>query len=125
MKAVDMSCFRIVDSGQSWKYSKKPCHRDMLPLLDQNECFVTWVCPKEDPPDLIERQFPVIRINGQYYTISLRMMKVIWRHVKLAGGFVNRRVGQDGKPRLRIPCKLYAEKKRTQDRFNVSCLHYT
>lgn len=119
MKIVDMSKYSIVDSGQSWVYSKKPCHKDMLHLLEQNEIFVTWICPKDQEQD-VDQQLPVIRMNRIYYTISLRMMKIIWRHVKLAGSFVNRDISKDGRPRLRIPCKLFAEKKRTQDRFNVS-----
>lgn len=116
MKVVDISKLSIVDSGQSWTHHKKPCHKDMLPFLDQNETIVTWVCPKGSRD--IHSQFPVIRIDRKYYTISLRMMKIIWRHVKLAGSFVNQDLCKDGRPRLRIPEKLFAEKKRTQDRFN-------
>lgn len=58
--------------------------------------------------------------QDKYYSISLRMMKAIWRHVRLVKGFVNTDVAKDGSKRLRIPMALYQEKQRTQHRFNVS-----
>ena len=58
--------------------------------------------------------------QDKYYSISLRMMKAIWRHVRLVKGFVNMDVAKDGSQRLRIPLALYHEKQRTQHRFNVS-----
>ena len=88
----------IIDSGQTWPYTKKPCSKDMLPLLEQNESIVTWVAPKGARTTMTD-QFPVIRINRDYYSISLRMMKAIWRHVRLAKDFVNVDVSKDGKAR--------------------------
>ena len=41
------------------------------------------------------------------------------RHVRLSKDFVNVDVSKDGRSKLRIPIKLYLEKKRTQNRFNV------
>lgn len=113
-----MRYHEVVDGGQSWPHRKKPCKLEMLPLLEQNESIVTWLIPKGC--DDINQQIPAIRFNHMYYTISLRMMKAIWRHVRLAKGFVNREESKDGNPKLRIPVKLFFEKKRTQNRFNVS-----
>lgn len=48
------------------------------------------------------------------------MMKSIWRHVRLKKGFVNIESAQYGGMKLRIPQLLFAEKMRTQSRFNVS-----
>ncbi len=87
-------------------------------MLEQNESIVTWVAPRGSKN--MADQFPVIRIHRDYYSISLRMMKAIWRHVRLAKDFVNVDVSKDGGNRLRIPVKLFGEKKRTQNRFNVS-----
>ena len=87
----------IIDSGQTWPHIKKPCSRDMLPLLEQNESIVTWVAPRGSKSMM--EQFPVIRINRDYYSISLRMMKAIWRHVRLAKDFVNVDVSKDGRER--------------------------
>ena len=106
--------------------------------MEQNESIVTWLAPRG--VFTMTDQFPVIRINRDYYSISLRMMKAIWRHVRLAKDFINADVSKDGKARyidislclylfhkltkdphrLRIPVKLFGEKKRTQNRFNVS-----
>ena len=44
------------------------------------------------------------------------------RHVRLAKDFQNMDTSKDGRERLRIPVKLYSEKKRTQNRFNVRVL---
>ena len=87
-------------------------------MLEQNESIVTWIAPRG--VESVTEQIPVIRISGQYYSISLRMMKAIWRHVRLARDFVNTDVSKDGRTKLRIPVKLFSEKKRTQNRFNVS-----
>lgn len=111
----------IVDSGQTWTHEKKPCSRDMLPFLEQNESVVTWIAPKGST--CISQQIPVIRIKKRYYSVSLRMMKAIWRHVRLSSDFKNVEVSKDGRLRLKIPVKLYSEKKRTQHRFNVSRMH--
>lgn len=122
MKAIDMEKYEIVDSGQTWPYMKKPCRKEMLPMLEQNESIVTWIAPRGSSGSVSEH-IPVIRITGKYYSISLRMMKAIWRHVRLAGDFVNEDVSKNGKDKLRIPLKLFSEKKRTQNRFNVRLLH--
>lgn len=82
MKLVDMRKHEIVDSGQTWQHAKKPCRKEMLPMLEQNESIVTWIAPIDTVN--VTEQIPVIRIDGQYYSISLRMMKAIWRHVRLA-----------------------------------------
>ena len=118
MKVVDMERHVIVDSGQTWPHEKKPCSRDMLPFLEQNESVVTWIAPKGS--SCISHQIPVIRVKKRYYSVSLRMMKAIWRHVRLSSDFRNVDTSKDGRSRLKIPVKLYSEKKRTQQRFNVS-----
>lgn len=68
----------------------------------------------------MDDQIPVVRFNGAYYRLSLRMMKSVWRHIRLKKGFVNREAAPYGGVKLRIPQLLYLEKKRTQARFNVS-----
>ena len=70
----------------------------------------------------IEDQIPVVRFHGAYYRLSLRMMKSVWRHIRLKKGFVNREAAPYGGFKLRIPRLLFLEKKRTQARFNVSPL---
>ena len=140
MKHISIEDYEIVHSGQSWQYDSKPCQKHMLSFLEKNESVVTWLQPKvdkggkhadgdvdmqatqEEEEESIQKQVPCIRVNDRYYSISLRMMKAIWRHVRLVKGFVNVDVAKDGRKRLRIPVALYQEKKRTQLRFNVSTL---
>ena len=117
MRMMDMHEHEIVDSGQTWPYSKKPCRKEMLPMLEQNESVITWITRKGSTD--VSDQVPVIRVGRDYYSISLRMMKAVWRHVRLASGFVNKDTSKDGSLKLRIPLKLLSEKKRTQNRFNV------
>ena len=56
--------------------------------------------------------------------MSLRMMKAIWRHVRLRKGFDNVERSPYGGMKLKIPTSLLAEKLRTQSRFNVSSVMY-
>jgi hypothetical protein len=118
MKFIPIEKYRIIDSGQTWPHANKPCQKDMLPFLEKNEALVTWLQPRCAPTS-ITKQIPSIRVKNRYYTVSLRMMKAIWRHVRLIKGFVNKDVAKDGQERLRIPMALFHEKLRTQLRFNV------
>jgi len=122
MKHIPIEKYEIVHSGQSWQYDEKPCHKHMLTFLEKNESVVTWLRPKGCAHS-IDMQVPCIRVNDKYYSISLRMMKAIWRHVRLVKGFVNHDTAKDGSMILRIPLALYHEKQRTQMRFNVSLMH--
>lgn len=87
----------------------------MIGRLERNEAYVSWLQPA-DGSDM----FPAIKIRDKYYTLSLRMMKAVWRHVRLKKGFVNRECVPHVGTLLRIPNVLLQEKLRTQERFNVS-----
>ena len=138
MKPVDMDTVDLIHSGEAWPHPHPPCSRQMLQFLERNEGVVTWVQPKGG---VVEDQYPVIRIGGEYYTMSLRMMKAVWfvliflfflartradnaiknrRSVRLRKGFVNMEKAPFGGLKLRIPTLLFVEKMRTQSRFNVS-----
>ena len=89
----------------------------MIAHLERNEALVTWVQPVGGG---VTDQFPTMRIRDEYYTLSLRMMKSIWKHIKLKKNFVNRETIPHVGVKLRIPEVLLVEKMRTQQRFNVS-----
>jgi hypothetical protein len=89
----------------------------MISQLERNEALVTWLEPNSGN---VSDQFPAIRVKDQYYTMSLRMMKAVWRHVRLKKNFVNRETIPHVGVKLRIPEVLLVEKMRTQQRFNVS-----
>jgi hypothetical protein len=67
----------------------------------------------------VDDQYPVMHVDGKHYTMSLRMMKAVWRSVRLRKGFVNLERAPFGGNKLRIPSLLFFEKMRTQSRFNV------
>jgi hypothetical protein len=118
MRAVDMSCNTIIKAGIQWPFpAATPNSKQMIPMLERNEALVTWLQPHDGK---VTDQFPVIRICDQYYTLSLRQMKALWKHVKLRKNFVNRETIPHIGTKLRIPEVLLMEKMRTQQRFNVS-----
>lgn len=76
MRAVDMSLHRVVKCGVEWPFSATPNCKRMIIQLERNEALVTWIEPKNGG---VADQIPVIRVKDQYYTMSLRMMKSVWR----------------------------------------------
>lgn len=117
MKCVDLEKNRVVRSGLPWPHARMPSGKDMIGRLERNEAFVSWLQPLGGS---VEDMFPAIRIRDGYYTLSLRMMKAVWRHVRLKKGFVNTESVPHVGTLLRIPRVLLLEKLRTQERFNVS-----
>ena len=118
MRIVDMSRNKIIKAGIQWPFpTATPNSKQMIPLLERNEALVTWLQPHDGK---VTDQFPVICIRDQYYTLSLRQMKALWKHVKLRKNFVNRETIPHIGTKLRIPEVLLMEKMRTQQRFNVS-----
>ena len=75
MRIVDMSTVILVHSGETWPHKQPPCNRQMLQFLERNEGLVTWVQPVGGT---VEDQYPVIRIEDKYFTMSLRLMKAVW-----------------------------------------------
>ena len=114
-----MKGMRLVHCGDEWKHTAPPCCKDMMRHLERNERIVSWLQPVSGG---VEDQVPAVRVRGVYHTLSLRMMKCIWRHVRLRKGFVNVENAPYGGVKLRIPALLHTEKMRTQNRFNVSSL---
>jgi hypothetical protein len=117
MKRLDMTDVFVVCSGEGWRHRLPPCSKEMMAHLERNEKLVSWLQPVGGS---VHEQVPAIRVNGEFYTISLRMMKAIWRHVRLKKGFENVERAPYGGLKLKIPVTLLAEKLRTQSRFNVS-----
>jgi hypothetical protein len=117
MKCVDMSKHAVVRCGLEWPHAQLPSTKDMIPRLERNEAYVSWMKPLDGR---LDDMFPAIKIEKNFYTLSLRMMKAVWRHVRLKKGFVNRESVPHIGTLLRIPTVLLMEKIRTQERFNVS-----
>ena len=117
MRRIDVSQMDLVHYGRPWPFAVPPCNRSMIAHLERNEGLVYWLQPRDDG---VEAQLPALRLKDGFYTLSLRMMKAIWRHVRLRKGFCNLERAQLGGFKLRIPAVLLMEKMRTQSRFNVS-----
>jgi len=117
MRRIDVGHMDLVHYGRQWPHSAPPCNRAMIAYLERNEGLVYWLQPRGAG---VELQIPALRLKDGFYTLSLRMMKAIWRHVRLRKGFCNLERAQLGGFKLRIPAVLLTEKMRTQSRFNVS-----
>jgi hypothetical protein len=118
MRRIDTSGMTLVHYGREWPHDSPPCNKSMIPLLEKNEPLVYWLQPEGRP---CSEQIPALKLpDGGFYTLSLSMMKAIWRHVRLRKGFHNLERAQLGAYKLRIPNMLLTEKMRTQSRFNVS-----
>jgi len=121
MKSINSTLYNVILKGERWSHLIPPCSKGAVSLLANNESIVTWISPKDNTNDCL-KHIPVILYKGKYWTLSLRMSKCIYRHVRLRKGFENRQTVH-GVVTLRIPQLLLNEKKRTQARFevNVAC----
>jgi hypothetical protein len=117
MKTLNVSNMTLIHRGEDWPYPQTPCAKDMMSILERNERFISWFQPNASSNT--EDQVPALYIHGVFYQLSLRMMKCVWRHVRLHKRFVNQEMGTYGAKKLKIPLVLYQEKIRTQRRFNV------
>ena len=116
MKVLPMTGMEVVFQGAVWDHSITPCCKEAIPLLERNEKIVSWILPTGGK---VNDQIPAIQYKGQFYSLSLRMQKAIYRHIRLRKGFRNVE-RMDGVDKLRIPDVLLKEKIRTQSRFEVS-----
>ena len=117
MRRIDTSEMELVHYGREWTFATPPCNRTMIARLERNESLVYWLQPRGAAT---QDQVPALKLADGFYTLSLRMMKAIWRHVRLRKGFRNLERAQMGGFKPRIPRMLLTEKMRTQSRFNVS-----
>jgi hypothetical protein len=116
MKRIDTEGMVLVHYGQDWPHESPPCSKSMVSKLERNERLVFWLQPAGGSE---QDQIPALKLQDGFYSLSLRMMKAIWRHVRLKKGFHNLERAQLGGYKLRIPNMLLTEKMRTQSRFNV------
>lgn len=116
MRLIDSRHMRVVHCGKRWTLPTDPCSREMISVLERNESLISWLQPEGKG---VEEQIPCIQVGSSFCALSLRMMKAIWRHVRLKKGFNNKEPLSQGGFKLKIPQLLLREKLRTQLRFNV------
>jgi hypothetical protein len=117
MRRIDTTDMVLVHYGKEWQHEELPCSKSMINKLERDERLVFWLQPAGGSE---KDQVPALKLPDGFYTLSLRMMKAIWRHVRLKKGFCNLERAHLGGFKLRIPNMLLTEKMRTQSRFNVS-----
>lgn len=116
MKPLNSSMYNVVLRGKTWDKSFSPCSKEAIRYLENNESIVSWLCPRDS--DKCTSHIPAIFYQDKYWSLSLRMSKCIYRHVRLRRGFANIQ-SIHGVQTLRIPQTLLQEKRRTQIRFEV------
>ena len=117
MRRIDVTDMHLVHYGRVWPHAASPCSKGMTRLLERDEGLVFWLQPNKGS---CTDQIPAIKIKDAFYSLSLRMMKAIWRNVRLHKDFHNTEHTHVGGLKLRIPSVLLNEKLRTQTRFSVS-----
>ena len=115
MRVIDATHMEVISTGLEWKHSISPCSKQAINLLERNTKVVTWLMPRGG---VAQEQIPCIVYKGKYFSLSLRMQKAIYRHIRLKKGFKNEET-VNGMQKLRIPDLLLKEKIRTQSRFDV------
>jgi hypothetical protein len=115
MRPIELDQMELVSAGMPWRHSIPPCAKAAIALLERNTKVVTWLMPRGGKT---HEQIPCIQYKDKYYSLSLRMQKAIYRHIRLKKGFKNEET-VNGTPKLRIPDLLLKEKIRTQSRFDV------
>ena len=116
MKSIDVSSFEVVRAGTSLTAAEPVDWSGLGKSLEKQEQHVFWLQPKNGK---LDEQFPCVQVNDKMYLLSLKMEKLIFRHILLSRGFKNVEVIQDGLKKLRMPLRLYTEKKRSSLRFWV------
>lgn len=116
MKVIESEHMIVVQSGIPWVHPIPPCSKQAISLLERNTKVVTWLMK---PGGDVNDQIACIKYKDKYYSLSLRMQKAIYRHIRLKKGFSNLE-NVDGMIKLKIPDVLLKEKMRTQSRFDVS-----
>lgn len=116
MRLIDTHNMEVVSAGLPWSHNISPCSKQAIHLLERNTKVVTWFMPRGGAS---HEQVPCILYKDKHFSLSLRMQKAIYRHVRLKKGFKNEET-VNGMPKLRIPDLLLKEKIRTQSRFDVS-----
>lgn len=117
MRIINTTQMKIVHYGQKWEHPEDPCSKLMIRHLERNESIISWLQPEGKG---VDDQIPCIIVGDRFCALSLRMMKSVWRHIRLRKGFVNKEPLSQGGYKLKIPTLLLQEKIRTQNRFNVS-----
>ena len=112
-----IQCGKEIPCNVNIDILEKSEYLKLIGFLEKNESYIYWFQPSTSKS--IDDQTPALKIHDNFYFLSMRMMKAVWRHVRLKKNFKNIERAQSGGFKLKIPWALWIEKKRTQIRFHV------
>ena len=110
MKLMDLSNMNIVKAGVKHTIPQPLTMTALMQRLERNESCVFWLQPRHGKT---EDQVPCVNVNGNFYALSSKLEKAVFRNVRLTRDFHNYELLPDGTPKLRIPQRLLMEKYRT------------
>ena len=110
MKTIEIDQYNVVKAGKNYVSENQVNVQQLMRAMEKNETYIFWLQPKDGD---LNSQIACIQINGIYYSLNLKMEKIIFRHIRLTKNFINREKLEDGTPKLRIPQRLLKEKLRT------------
>lgn len=116
MKTLVCEEFDVVKAGREFTAAEPLDVPAMVRRMEKNESYIFWL---QRPLTDVQTQVAAVKINGQMYGLNMRMEKAIFRHIRLTKNFSNVEVLPDGTRKLRIPQRLFHEKIRTSNRFEV------
>lgn len=121
MKILNVDNFLVVKAGRDFETKEPVDIQDVVSSMEKNESYIYWM---QRPAADVQTQVASVRINGRFYYLNMKLEKAIFRHVRLTKNFHNVEVLPDGTRKLRIPIRLFNEKLRTSNRFEVCHVHY-
>ena len=113
MRRLEISHFHIIKAGQPLTVEDKNLKSSIIKNIQKREEYVFWLQPKNGS---LKDQIASLCINSHFYSINLRLEKLIFRHIRLSRNFVNVEKLQNGIEKLKIPTRLLKEKQRTSMR---------
>jgi len=119
MKRVKTENYHIVKAGREFTTVLPFKVNTVVSQMEKNESYIFWL---QQPESDVHSQIAAVKINGILYNLNMKLEKAIFRHVRLTKNFCNVETLPDGTRKLRIPLRLFNEKLRTSNRFEVGSL---
>ena len=116
MRVLDVSKYSLVKSGISCTTTAPIQANTLIQIMQCNDNYIYWF---QSIPGDTTSQVSCVNVNGLFYNMPLRLEKAVFRHVRLTKNFQNIETLEDGTIKLRIPTRLFREKKRTSNRLKV------
>ena len=117
MKVFKAEEFEVVKAGRDFVAAEPFDMQALASRMEKNESYIFWM---QRPEAGISSQVAAVKINGTLYNPNMKLEKAIFRHIRLTKNFCNMEVLPDGTKKLRLPVRLFNEKLRTSNRFEVT-----